>query len=237
MSEAVVGGLGVVAAAQVLREDGLPFAVPGPSLRPPGLGDAAALASLLRPVLGMGEAMILAERLLGRFGSFAALLAAGPAQLALEPGLPAAVRDLLLAAGPFIEAVLQERLPPQDLARHRRELLAYVAASRCLRAAPELRALLLDGEGALLADLPLVRGADMGAGEAARALLRLVCDHEPRAVATLRIAAHDPAGLPPEELAAVDGIVRMLAHLDVALHDHVVAGPVLLVSARERRLL
>lgn len=133
-------------------------------------------------------------------------------------------------------ALLQERLRPRGIARQREELLSYVAAMRRLWG-PGLRALLLDGGNALLADLPLAQADGPGESGVARSLLRVVCEVEPEAVALVRAVARDPSGLAPNELASVDGIGRMLAHLDVVLHDYLVAGPGTVLSARDRRLL
>jgi DNA repair protein RadC len=227
----------VADSGQGLAESALPFTGPRPGSPEPSLTDAAALAALLRPAVGMGGAMVLAERLLARFGSLAALTGAKAAQLGLEPDLPRPARHLLLACGPFVEALLQERLPRRDLLRHPDELRRFLAAGRRLHVSPGMRALLLDAAGGPLADLPLADAADPAAAETAKALLRLACAYEPAAIVLVRVTQRDPAGFAPDELASVDGLARMLAPLAVALADYVLVGPETILSARERRLL
>ncbi len=205
-------------------------------------GDAAALddtaltASLLALVLP-GDPAPVAARVVARFGTFAAALAAPVRELETVPGLgPHSVAALKLVHGAALRAAqsaLMNRLVLDDMAA----LTNYLAAVLARERIEQFRILFLDAESCLIADEAQARGTVNHTPVYPREVVRRAI--ELRASSVILVHNH-PSGDPTpsgEDLEMTAMVRDAAALLGIAVRDHIIVGHGRSLSFREAGLL
>jgi DNA repair protein RadC len=188
------------------------------------LPDYELLEMLLFRSIPRGDVKPLAKRLIARFGSFGAVLAAGPQALKTVPGVGDAIaRDL----GLMHEAAL--RTAREDIGRRPvisswSALLAYVKVALAHEPREQFRLLFLDKKNQLIADEVMNHGtvdhAPVYPREVARRALEL-------SASALILVHNHPSGDPTPSSADVDmtrQVVNACEVLRISVHDHLVVG-------------
>jgi DNA repair protein RadC len=179
----------------------------------------------------------LARALIGRFGSFAAAIAAAPAELRQIEGLGeagiAALKAVQAAALRLARAEVMERPVLNNWDRLMNYLNAVLARERI----EHFRVLFLDTRNRLLADEPQSRGTVNHTPVYPREVVRRALELH----ATALILVHNhPSGDPTpsaEDVAMTREIRDAARALSVALHDHVIVGNGRWLSFRREGLL
>lgn len=188
------------------------------------LPDYELLELLLFRAIPRGDVKPLAKSLIARFGSFGAVLAAGPEALKTVPGVgEATARDL----GLMQEAAL--RVAREDVRRRPvisswSALIAYVKVALAHEPREQFRLLFLDKKNQLIADEVMNRGtvdhAPVYPREVARRALEL-------SASALILVHNHPSGDPTPSSADIDMTQQVKSACDVlriAVHDHLVVG-------------
>ena len=208
------------------------------ALGPEALCDAELLAVCLRTGDERGSATELARRLLDSLGGLAALHQAPPAHLQRLHGMgPAKVAGLLAAR------VLGERIAAAELAASGTLLSSAQTVERFLRLAlghlqrEVFACLFLDTRHRLLGFEKLFFGSVDRASVHPREIMKRALTYNAAAV----ILAHNhPSGVPepsPSDIRLSEELRKLLAHLDIAVLDHVVVSRNRGVSLAQRGLL
>lgn len=166
----------------------------------------------------------LAKTLLQRFGSFAAVLAAAPADLETVDGVgEAAVAALKLARAAALrltEATAKQR----DVISSHQALLDHCHAHLAHSATEEFRVLFLDSKNGLIADEQLGRGTVNHAPVYPREVVKRAL--ELGAVALILVHNH-PSGDPTpsaDDVAMTREVLAAAEALGLTLHDHLIIG-------------
>ena len=219
----------------------LPPAGPGHNLAPGApMSDAALLTTLLGFVLPQAAAAgaaTLAEAVVARFGSFAAVLAAGERELRAVPGLGthciAAIKLLHDAALRMAQAGVAEQSVLSDRAR----LLDYLHAVLSRERIEQFRILFLDAEGRLLADEAQARGTVNHTPVYPREVVKRALE---LGAASLILVHNHPSGDPEpsrEDIEMTAQVCRAAELLGVRVEDHLIVGNGRWTSLREQGLL
>jgi DNA repair protein RadC len=191
---------------------------------PDALADHELLEMILFIALPRRDTKPIAKRLLDRFKSFAAAIAAPETDLARIEGLGnagiAALKTVQAGAVRLTRGEIQD-LPLLD---NWDRLMAYLNAGLAREKTEKFRVLFLDSRNRLLADEEQSRGTvnhtPVYPREVAKRALELA--------ATALILVHNhPSGDPTpsrEDIAMTHEIAAALAALSVVLHDHVIIG-------------
>jgi DNA repair protein RadC len=180
------------------------------------------LFALLAPCLGWIEAAEAAEAALQRFGSLAAALAAGEAELAALPGLGeggAATLKAVQAAARHLGAM---RPPERPVLRDGAAVVAHLRAQGPLPAG--LRAVFLDAGDRLIAEEAAGEAGAAGEG-AARRLLRRALALNAATVVTLRVVAGGDPVAQPADILLAGRLAAAGRVMEIELRDHLVVGP------------
>jgi DNA repair protein RadC len=163
-----------------------------------------------------------AEKLMERFGSLSATLAADRESIAKIVGAKAAV-DLKLLYD-TTRRVLLEPLKSRPVIASWSALTAYVKAVLADRPREEFRVLFLDKKNKLLADVKMAEGTVDHAPVYPREVIRKALEFEASA---LILVHNHPSGDPTPSSADVDmtrQIIEAGRALRIAVHDHLVVG-------------
>ncbi len=179
----------------------------------------------------------LARELLRRFGSFAAVLAASPAELMQSDGIKeagaAALKAVHAAAVRLARAETTERRVLNNWDR----LMEYLNAALARERIEQFRVLFLDTRNRLLADEVLSRGTVNHTPVYPREVVKRALELH----ATALILVHNhPSGDPTpsaDDIAMTREIRDAARTLSVALHDHVIVGNGKWLSFRREGLL
>jgi len=200
------------------------------------LRDVDLLATLLGLVLPV-DPLPLAERVIGRFGSFAAVLAAPERELRGVPGLGthciAAIKLVHAAALRAARAAVMYRPVLADMER----LTAYLTASLARERIEQFRVLFLDADDRLMADEAQARGTVNHTPVYPREVVKRAL--ELRAASLILVHNH-PSGDPTpsrDDLEMTAQVREAAELLDVALRDHVIVGNGKSLSFREAGLI
>ena len=206
-----------------------------------GGGDAFLDYELLEYILGLAiprrDTKPLAKRLLAEFGSFPAILAASPAELARVDGLSAGGA----AAMKFIEAASLRSLRAAALDRPVlagwQALTDYLHAAMAHRIAEEFRVVFLNNRNILIRDEALGSGTVNAAPVYPREIVKRALE---LGASSLILVHNHPSGDPSpsrDDIAMTKAIVEAGRHLGLAVHDHVVIGRTGYASFRALGLL
>ncbi len=193
-----------------------------------GGGDAFLDYELLEYVLALAiprrDTKPLAKRLLAEFGSFPAVLAASPAELARVEGLSAGGA----AALKFVEAAALRSLRTAALDRPVlsgwQALTDYLHAAMAHRATEEFRVIFLNNRNVLIRDEAMGSGTVNAAPVYPREIVKRALE---LAASGLILVHNHPSGDPApsrEDIAMTKAVVEAGRHLGLAVHDHVVIG-------------
>lgn len=188
------------------------------------LPDYELMEMLLFRAIPRGDVKPLAKSLIARFGSFGAVLAAGPEALKTVPGVGEAVaRDLGLVQEAALR-VAREDVRRRPVISSWSALLAYVKVALAHEPREQFRLLFLDKKNQLIADEVMNRGtvdhAPVYPREVARRALEL-------SASALILMHNHPSGDPTPSSADIDMTRQVKSACDVlriAVHDHLVVG-------------
>lgn len=186
------------------------------------LNDYELLELLLCLAIPRRDVKPLAKDLIKKFGSFAAVVSAPPAQLAAFPGIgETAVTALKLA--PAAALVMQrEEVMERPVVSSWRALLAYCRSAMAHNANEQFRILFLDKKNALIADEVQQTGTVDETPIYPREVIKRALDIG----ATAIILVHNhPSGDPSpskEDIAMTREVVDAGARLGIVVHDHLI---------------
>ncbi|MBV8973297.1 MAG: DNA repair protein RadC [Sphingomonadaceae bacterium] len=193
-----------------------------------GGGDAFLDYELLEYVLALAiprrDTKPLAKRLLAEFGSFPAVLAAAPAELARVEGLSAGGA----AALKFVEAAALRSLRTAALDRPVlsgwQALTDYLHAAMAHRVTEEFRVVFLNNRNVLIRDEAMGSGTVNAAPVYPREIVKRALE---LGASGLILVHNHPSGDPApsrDDIATTKAIVEAGKHLGLSVHDHVVIG-------------
>jgi DNA repair protein RadC len=200
------------------------------------LSDAELLAIILRVGTRDENAMVVAQGLLTKYGSLAAISQASTAELAEARGVgPAKVAQLkaalelgrrMMAAAPNMKPQVRS---PADAAN-------LVMSEMCWLEQEHLRTILLDTKNRVLAKPTVYQGSLntslIRVGEVFREAIRTNC-------AAMIVVHNHPSGDPtpsPEDVAVTRQIAEAGKLLDIEVLDHLIIGKQRFLSLKERGL-
>jgi DNA repair protein RadC len=165
----------------------------------------------------------LAKQLIARFGDFAGVISAPPAQLALE-----GLSDNTIATLKLIQAgalrLGRQRVMDREVLSSWTALIDYLRAAMGREANEQFRLLFLDRKNALIADEIQARGTV----DHTPVYVREVVKRALELGATALILVHNhPSGDPTPSRADIEmtrEIARAAAPLGVTIHDHIIVG-------------
>ncbi len=193
-----------------------------------GGGDAFLDYELLEYILGLAiprrDTKPLAKRLLAEFGSFPALLAASPAELARVDGLSAGGA----AALKFVEAAALRSLRAAALDRPVlsgwQALTDYLHAAMAHRVTEEFRVIFLNNRNILIRDEAMGSGTVNAAPVYPREIVKRALE---LGASGLVLVHNHPSGDPQpsrDDIAMTKAVIEAGKHLGLSVHDHVVVG-------------
>ncbi|MDW8369248.1 MAG: DNA repair protein RadC [Geminicoccaceae bacterium] len=204
---------------------------------PSAVEDGELLQILIYLVAPHAAVHEVAARLLDRFGTLGAVLAAREADLLAVPGVAREVPRLFRMLRTTVARLLQEPLKQRPIIGSFNTLLDYLSVTMRDEPVEQVRILFLDRKNQLIRDEVVARGTVDHTPLYPREVLRACLDHGASAI----ILVHNhPSGDPSPSDADIQltrQIDRALATLDIALHDHVVVGRGRWTSFRELGLL
>jgi DNA repair protein RadC len=204
---------------------------------PDALHDHEMLEMVLYLAIPRQDTKPIAKALLGRFGSYAAVIAAPSHELAAVPGMGeaaiAALKTVQAAALRLVRAELRNR----DTIASWDQLMAYLNAVLARENTEQFRVLYLNNRNQLIDDAILGLGTVNHTPVYPREVVKRALDLH----ATAIILVHNhPSGDPTPSRADVEMTREVKAAataLGIVLHDHVVVGNGAWVSLRKEGLL
>ncbi|MEM7443081.1 MAG: DNA repair protein RadC [Pseudomonadota bacterium] len=191
---------------------------------PDGLADYELLELLLFGAIPRRDVKPLAKQLLERFGGFAGVLAADPAQLESQGGLGPSAIATLKAVQAAAERMLRQQVTGKPVLSGWDQLLAYLSVAMQNLATEQFRLLFLDRRNTLIADEVQQKGTVDQAPVYPREVVKRVLDLDASAI----ILVHNhPSGDPTPsqaDIAMTRQLADALSAIDVAVHDHVIVG-------------
>jgi DNA repair protein RadC len=201
------------------------------------IADEMMLADLLSFVVPDGDQHALAQKLIERFGSLAATIAAPPAELSRLLGSPGGVTHALKLVYAAALRLLQADLWFQPLLDRWDRVLDYLHAAMGRERIEHFRVLFLDNGHRLLADEVLARGTVDHAPVYPREVVKRAIELN----ATAMILAHNhPSGDPSpsrEDIAITQDLISAARVFGIRIVDHVVVGNGRCISFRRKNLL
>ena len=179
---------------------------------------------LLALALPRRDTKPLAKALIGRFGSYAGVLAASPRELAsvgeISEGCIAALKIAHASALRLLKAGVDNR----PVLSNWQALLDYLHASMAHRQTEAVRLLMLNARNVLIRDELIAEGSVDQAPVYVREVIRRALDHHASAI----ILVHNhPSGDPKpsrDDIQMTRQIAEAARLLGVALHDHIIVG-------------
>ena len=204
---------------------------------PAALADTELLALLLRTGLkGLGV-FALAEQVLDKFGGFAGLLQADPAELGRIKGLGPAKRAELLAVVEMARRALAQQMQVQPVFDTPQKVKDYMGLQLGGRLQEVFAVLFLDGQHRMLTMEEMFHGTLTQTSVYPREVVRRALALNAGAV----ILAHNhPSGVAEPSRAdefLTSTLKSALALVDVRVLDHLVVGRGVVVSMAERGML
>jgi len=202
-----------------------------------GFADYELLEYLLALAIPRQDTKPLAKRLIGEFGSLAALIAATPEELKRVEGLG----DGTAAAIKFVEAVMLRALRTKALDRPVlsgwQALLDYLHASMAQRTTEQFRVIFLNNRNIMIRDEVMNDGTVNAAPVFPREIVKRALDLGAAAVVLVH---NHPSGDPQpsrDDIQMTRAIIEAGRHLGLSVHDHVIIGSGGHVSMRSAGLI
>ena len=200
------------------------------------LPDYELLELLLFSAIPRRDTKPLAKQLIARFGDFAGVISAPPAQLALE-----GLSDITIATLKLIQAgavrLGRQRVMTQPILSTWSALTEYLHSAMAREANEQFRLLFLDRKNRLIGDEIQARGTVDHTPVYVREVVKRALDLG----ATALILVHNhPSGDPTPSRADIEmtrDIARALTPVGVTVHDHVIVGGGAPASLRAMGLL
>lgn len=191
---------------------------------PAALADYELLELLLCQARPRGDMKPLAKALLKRFGSFAAVMAAGPRELAEINGMGEASIVALKTVEAAALLMTRQELADRPVIGSWKKLLDYCHAAMAHQKIEQFRLLFLDNKNALIADEVQQKGTVNHTPVYPREVVKRALELG----ATAIIMCHNhPSGDPTpseDDIAMTREIAEAAERLGITLHDHVVIG-------------
>lgn len=191
---------------------------------PEALADYELLELLLTFVIPQKDTKPLAKRLIARFGSFAAAIAAPPERLMEVPGVKDRTATMLKVVQAAAVKLAQGQVMGRPAISSWSQLMDYCQARFGHAAVEEFHVLFLDRKNNLIADETQQRGTVDHAPVYPREVVKRALELG----ATALILVHNhPSGDPTPSRADVDmtrQVVQAAQPLGIVVHDHVVIG-------------
>lgn len=188
------------------------------------LADYEFLELLLFQARPRGDMKPLAKALMKRFGSFAAVMAASPRELAEVRGMGEASIVALKTVEAAALLMTRQQLIDRPVIGSWKKLLDYCHAAMAHQKVEQFRLLFLDNKNALIADEVQQRGTVNHTPVYPREVVKRALELG----ATALIIAHNhPSGDPTpseDDIAMTREIAEVAGRLGIALHDHVIIG-------------
>jgi DNA repair protein RadC len=190
---------------------------------PDALPDYELLELLLFSAILRKDTKPLAKKLIHRFGDFAGVVTASPAQLAAE-GLTESVVALVKAVQAGAVRLGQQKVLNQPILSSWSALIDYLRAAMAHEQNEHFRLLFLDRKNRLIRDEVQARGTV----DHTPVYIREVVKRALELGATALILVHNhPSGDPTPSRADIDmtrDIAKAAAPLGVTIHDHIIVG-------------
>jgi DNA repair protein RadC len=207
------------------------------ALGPGALTDAELLAVMLRTGIAGHPVLEIARDLLGTFGGVSALLAAGAADIRIQPGLGPARAAQLKAMVELVRRSLIEEVAHRDALASPGAVRDYLRLTLSALPYEAFMALFLDSQNRLLAARELFRGTLAQTSVYPREVVKAALAHNAGAV----IFAHNhPSGIaePSHADELLTGALKQaLALVDIRTLDHFIVAGQRVISFAERGLL
>jgi DNA repair protein RadC len=191
---------------------------------PAALADYELLEMLLFAALPRGDTKPLAKSLIAGFGSFAGVLNADPAKLALVAGMGEAAVASLVAVREAGFRMLRAEFRERPILGSWEKVVDYCSAALAHSTIEEFHLLFLDRKNALLADERQQTGTVDHTPVYPREVVKRALELDASAI----IMVHNhPSGDPTPSKADIETtreVAKAAALLGVALHDHIIIG-------------
>lgn len=191
---------------------------------PEDLADEELLEMTLSLAIPMGDSRALAEDLLDRFGSFAAVISAPATQLVRNYAKGDVSAALLKIVHIASLRLARAELSRQPVLSSWVKLLTYLTAAMAREKREQFRVLFMDNGNRLLADEVLSRGTIDHTPVYLREVLRRAIEIQ---AAALILVHNHPAGDPEpslEDIAMTRNIINAARVIGIAVRDHVIVG-------------
>jgi len=188
------------------------------------LHDYELIELLLFGAIPRGDVKPLAKRLIKTYGSFADVVSADYATLALETGLGDAAVCLLKTAQATAERLLQEQVMNKPVLSSWQMLLDYCRASMAYHGVEQFRVLYLNRKNVLIADELQQRGTIDHTPVYPREVIKRALELD--ASAFIMVHNHPSGDTTPSksDIEMTKRISDIAKPLSVELHDHVIVG-------------
>ncbi len=191
---------------------------------PEALADYELLELLLFQAKPRGDVKPLAKKLIARFGSFAAVLAASPRDLGEVDG----VGDSSIIALKTVQAAAlrmsRQELIDRPVVNSWKKLLEYCHAAMAHEKVEQFRLLFLDGKNALIADEVQQKGTVNHTPVYVREVVKRALELGASAI----VMCHNhPSGDPTpskDDITMTKEVAAAADKLGIALHDHLIIG-------------
>ena len=191
---------------------------------PEALADYEMLELVLFRAIPRRDCKPLAKALIARFGSFADVIAAPPAQLSSVPGVGEAVITELKIVEAAALLLGRQRVRERPVFDSWGRLIAYLNAAMARLTREEFRVLFLDNRNRLIADEMQNRGTIDHTPVYPREVVRRALE---LSAASIILAHNHPSGDPTPSRADIEmtrQIVAAAEALSIRVHDHVIIG-------------
>ncbi len=204
---------------------------------PDALADHEMLEIVLFLAILRRDTKPIAYRLLARFGSFAATIAAPPIDLAAVDGMGEASVAALKVVHAAAVRLARAEVIGRPVLTNWEALMSYLNAAMAREPVEQFRILFLDSKNRLLADEAQARGTVNHTPVYPREVVRRALELQAAAI----ILTHNhPSGDPSpsrDDIAMTRQIVEAAKTLSITVHDHVIVGNGTWVSFRKEGLL
>jgi DNA repair protein RadC len=191
---------------------------------PEAVADYELLELLLFQAKPRGDVKPLAKALLARFGSFAAVLAAPPRNLAEIEGVGEASVVALKTVQAAALRMTRQELIDRPVINSWKKLVEYCHAAMAHEKVEQFRLLFLDGKNALIADEVQQTGTVNHTPVYTREVVKRALE---LGASALVMVHNHPSGDPTpskDDIAMTKEVAAAAEKLGIALHDHLIIG-------------
>lgn len=191
---------------------------------PEALADYELIELLLFQAQPRGDMKPLAKALIARFGSFAAVLAASPRDLAEVQGVKEASVVALKTVQAAALRMTRQELVAKPIINSWKKLVEYCHAAMAHQKVEQFRLLFLDGKNALIADEVQQTGTVNHTPVYTREVVKRALE---LGASALVMVHNHPSGDPTpskDDIAMTKEVAAAAEKLGIALHDHLIIG-------------